>query len=91
MLRLKMAINRKGKIVPFNAMKAIKASSGTAPFIPHLAANRRRGGPWGRCAYFREEKKSLSSTSIRIPDHPARTIVTAPIMPSPKHVGILSA
>jgi hypothetical protein len=45
MLRLKMAKNRKGKIVLFNAMKATKASSGTAPFIHHLGANRKHGGP----------------------------------------------
>jgi len=74
MLRLKMAINPKGKIVPFNPMKAFKASSGTAPFILHLEANRRRGGPWGRCGYFREEKNLLPllpafESQITLPYH----------------------
>jgi len=39
-----MAMNRNGKIVPFNPMKAFKASSGTTPFILHLGANGGGGG-----------------------------------------------
>jgi len=38
-----------------------------------------------------ERRKSLSSASIRIPDHPDHIVVTVPPMPSPKYVGILSA
>jgi len=59
MLGLKTAVNRKGKTVPFNPMKAFEASSAASLFILHLGANRRRGGPWNRCGYFREEKNLL--------------------------------
>jgi hypothetical protein len=58
-----MAANYEGKIVPFNAMKAFKASRGTS-FILHLAANRRRGEPWDRCGYFIGEKNLLPLPSF---------------------------
>jgi hypothetical protein len=51
-----MAVNYEGKVAPFKAMKAFNVSRGKAPFILHLGANRRWGGPWDHCAYFKEEK-----------------------------------
>jgi len=36
MLGLKTALNRKGKTVPFNPMKAFEASSAASLFILHL-------------------------------------------------------
>jgi hypothetical protein len=90
MLRLKMAVNHKGKTVSFNTMKAFKASRGIAPFILHLGTNK-AGWALGPLWIFLRGQKSLASASIRIPDHPAPTIVTVMILLLPKHVAILSA
>jgi hypothetical protein len=94
MLRLKKAMNRKGKTVPFNPMMSFKASSGTGPFILHLGANRRRGGGVmgsGAVVDILERRKISCLCQHSNPRSPCPYHGHVPFMLPPKYLGILSA